>query len=214
VTAGPPPLPPPIKQQASTPVPVERRQLGRIAVVAAAIVVITVLGGIGWSVWNSRPEVDSSASPITTSAEPVAEEQASPSDSPRDSLKEPLKPEYVQLMRRRFAALDSNKDREIGPAEFYKSMPGNSADRFRVLHKFDINKNGRITIDELLNSCRVIILDRDMDGDAKLSKEEFEVRDGMYRLARDPSFEPHDFDGDGFVTIEELERGWVLFRVD
>jgi Ca2+-binding EF-hand superfamily protein len=179
-----------------------------------ALLPLVLIPMIALAAWHFRPEPP----------EPVrAPEDASPSITERPPLVDPLVPGYVQLMRKRFGALNSNRGGRIGIKEFQKAAQAQDSSPAQVLQRFnsiDANHDGSIDVAEWIDLCRQTVLQRDVDGDHQLSKEEFQAQSpSLLNVQANPKrtripFEKYDFDSDGYVTLEELERGWATFHVD
>jgi len=175
---------------------------------AAAVLAILVVSAAVWSLWGKKPEPQKA----TDAGQKVSEPPP---------FKDPLLPEYVTMMRRRFNQLDSDKNGRLGPGE-YRVLPGNAAvtRKLQLFNVFDQNHDGAIDMTEWYDNCRLAILNHDKDGDHRLSKEEFmDENASPPPLHANPSrrplpFEKYDFDGDGYVTLDELEKGWALYHID
>jgi len=123
---------------------------------------------------------------------------------------DPLLPGYVKVMRKKFAESDKNNDKRLGPREL------SVRERDSAL---DANHDGSVDWAEYLEMCHLILLARDKDHDGKLSEQEFSATDSESLPNVNPNarrqypFSKYDFNGDGYVTLEELEQGWATYYI-
>ncbi|MSO64278.1 MAG: hypothetical protein EXQ85_00485 [Alphaproteobacteria bacterium] len=82
----------------------------------------------------------------------------------------------------------------------------------RVIENYDTNKDGKITVDEIVAEIRRLVTAADVDGNGFLSVDEFRRRGYWFQmLAVTSLFDLYDANGDGQLTAEEIatpSRRW------
>lgn len=131
----------------------------------------------------------------------------------RDGDRGPGKQGYSQHMRGQHHARYQHDGRR------HHARGGHRSDRGYVMlmERFDADKDGKLTQDELDTSRKELVAKFDTDKDGKLTLEEFQSLwlDFMHkRMVR--GFQRIDEDGDAVITIEEFIKpyGNVLERMD
>ncbi|MBM3501191.1 MAG: hypothetical protein FJX74_21280, partial [Armatimonadetes bacterium] len=114
----------------------------------------------------------------------------------------------------KLAAADANGDGQVTKEELQQARPGRgggpggpggppSIDQ--VFERFDLNRDGKLTKDELPEPVAERIMKADADGDGAVTKEELEqARRKMGGRFIDKLFERFDANQDGKLTKEEL----------
>jgi len=122
--------------------------------------------------------------------------------------------EVPEKLADKLAAADANGDGQVTKEELQQARPGRgggpggpggppSIDQ--VFERFDLNRDGKLTKDELPEPVAERIMKADADGDGAVTKEELEqARRKMGGRFIDKLFERFDANQDGKLTKEEL----------
>ncbi len=85
------------------------------------------------------------------------------------------------------------------------SPPSETAQVPRILDILDVNRDGKVTMDEIAAEQKRLIGAADIDGDGKLSVEEFRRRGRWFqRLHTTTLFDLLDVNGDQTLSAEEI----------